>query len=67
MLDVLSAVEVFIGKSVGVKDGPTNVGSVGTGEGITSETNEDADDRDMVVTKTVVGGTTLEKEDKTDV
>lgn len=67
VLAVLRSAEVFSGKSVGVKDGPTNTGSVGTGEGITSEINEDADDRDTVGTDTVVVGVTLEKEDKTDV
>lgn len=64
---MLGSAEVFSSKSVGAEDGPTNTGSVGTGEGIPSEINEDADDGDTVVTNTVVAGVTLEKEDKTDV
>lgn len=67
VLDVLSSVEVFIGRSVGVNDGPTKIGSVGRGEGVSSETNEDADDEYTAVTSTVVVGMTLEKEEKTDV
>lgn len=67
MLDVLSSVELLISQSVGVKGGPTNTGSVGPGEGLTSGTNEDADDGDMGATDFVVVGMTLEKEDKTDV
>lgn len=57
---------VFIAASVGEKDGPTNRGSVGTGEGVASETSEDADDGDVAVTNTVAVGMPLEKEDKTD-
>lgn len=65
MLGELGSMEVFIGKSVGVNDGPTNIGSVGRGEGTTSETNEDADDRYASVTSSVVLAMTLEKEGKT--
>lgn len=64
--DVLRSVVVFIGKSVGANDGPTNTGSVGTGEGTTSETAEDAEDGDMAMTNIVVVGMTMEKEGKTD-
>ena len=64
MLGAFGSTEVFTGKSVGVNDGPTNIGSVGRGEGIASETNEDADNRYTSVTSSVVLGMTLEKEDK---
>ena len=57
---------LFGAASVGVKDGPTNRGSVGAGEGVASETSEDADDGDMAVTDTVVVGMTPEKEEDTD-
>lgn len=58
---------VFIAASVGEKDGPTNRGSVGTGEGVASETREDADGGDGAVTNTVAVGMPLGKEDETDV
>lgn len=67
MLGAFGSAEVFTGKSVGVNDGPTNIGSVGRGEGIASETNEDADDRYVSVTRSVVLGMTPEKEGKTGV
>lgn len=64
--DVLSSGEVFLGRSVGVNDGLTDIGSVGTGERTPSGTDEDADAGDTAVTNTAVGGMTSEKEGKTD-
>ena len=64
---VLGSVEASTGKSVGVNDGPTGTGSVGRGEGLASETNEEADDGYTSVTGSVVPGMTLEKEEKADV
>ena len=65
---MLSSVEVFLGKSVGVNDGPrVPSGSAGRGERITSGRNEDADGRYPVLASTVVTGMTSEKEGKTDV
>lgn len=63
----LGAGGVFKGESVSVKDGPRNIGSVATGEGPASGTNEAADDGDAVVTGTVAVGVTLEKGATTDV
>lgn len=65
--DVLSSVVVFTGKSVRVNDGPTDTGSVGTGEGAPSETAEDAEDGDTAMTNIVVVGMTVEREAKTEV
>lgn len=65
--DMLSSVVVFIEKSVGVNNGPTNIGSVDTGEGTTSETAEDAEDGDTAMTNMVVVGMILEREGETDV
>jgi hypothetical protein len=66
VLGVLSSGEVFGGKSVGVNDGPTMIGSVGRGEGLTSETSEVTDDRYMSLINSVLAGMTLEKEGNTD-
>ena len=66
---MLGSAEVFLGKSAGVKDSPRGppVGSVGRGEGVTSEAEEDADGRYPAETGTVLVGVTSEKEGKTDV
>ena len=66
---MLGSVEVFLGRSAGVKDGPREppAGSAGRGEGVTSETDKDADGRCPAVTSTVPAGVTSEKEGKTDV
>ena len=65
---MLGSVEVFLGKSAGVKDGPREppAGSVGRGEGVTSGTDEDADGRCPAVASTVLVGVTSGKEGKTD-
>lgn len=62
---VLGSAEASPGKSVGVNDGPTDTGSVGRGEGLASETNEEADNRYTSVTSSTVLGMTLEKEGET--
>lgn len=67
VLAVLGSVGVFTGESVGVNDEPTNMGSVGRGEGIASGTREEADNGYTSVTSGAVLGMALEKEGKTDV
>lgn len=67
MLGEFSSMVVFTGKSVGGNDGPTNIGSVGRGEGIASGAKEDADHKYPSVTRSVGLGRTLEKEGKTGV
>lgn len=64
---MLGSVVVFTGKSVGADDGPTDTGSVGAGEGTTSETAEDTEGGDTAMTDAVVVAMALEREGETDV
>lgn len=64
---MLGSREVLHGDSVGAKEGPTMAGSAGRGEGLSSQTAEDAEDRYTSVIEAVPVGMSLGEEGKMDV